>query len=140
METKNEKFLRMLNGRLPKAIKAIELLANLSRKSDYEWTPAQLQSMFDQLDDAVDVVAGAFGALPSTPPGKVDQPPASPAEGEVDVLALMQAEQRRMLVNDDRVSSFRLVLEARRVGDEELAKATLDAIIDRWLKLDDRPH
>lgn len=60
-DEKREAFDRMLEGRLPKAVKAIELLSNLSRKSDYAWTNAQLQSMIDQLDDAVDGVMKAFG-------------------------------------------------------------------------------
>jgi hypothetical protein len=96
METKNEKFLRMLDGRLPKALHAIGLLENLSRKNDYEWTPAQLQSMLDQLDDAVDGVAQAFGLMvdaAKAPP----KPPASAAEGEVDLLALMRREQQQIM-------------------------------------------
>ena len=60
-DEKREAFDRMLEGRLPKAVKAIELLSNLSRKGDYAWTNAQLQSMIDQLDDAVDGVMKAFG-------------------------------------------------------------------------------
>lgn len=61
METKNEKFTRMLETRLPKAEKAVLLLSNLARKSDYEWTDAQMQELMDRLDDAVDAVAEAFG-------------------------------------------------------------------------------
>lgn len=119
METKNQKFRRMLELRLPKAVKAIELLANLSRKTDYEWTAPQLQSMLDQLDDAVDGVAQAFGApTSSTKPATMAGVPAGAAQIE------------------ERLTGFQLVAEARRVGDEELAKATLDAIIDRWLKED----
>lgn len=60
-ETKQEKFNRMLVARLPKAVKSIELLANLSRKSDYEWFGAQIDDMLDQLEGAVDGVMDAFG-------------------------------------------------------------------------------
>lgn len=60
-DEKREAFDRMLEGRLPKAVKSVELLANLSRKSDYAWTNAQLQEMIDKLDDAVDSVMKAFG-------------------------------------------------------------------------------
>jgi hypothetical protein len=67
METKNEKFTRMLETRLPKAEKSVTLLANLARKSDYEWTDAQMQELMDRLDDAVDVVAAAFGVGGSKP-------------------------------------------------------------------------
>lgn len=63
-ETKQEKFDRMLEARLPKAVKAIELLGNLSRKGDYEWHGSQIDDMLDQLEGAVDGVMDAFGIRP----------------------------------------------------------------------------
>ncbi len=60
-EEKNAKFNDMMNSRLPKAEKAIELLGNLSRKSDYAWTDKELQAVMDRLDDAIDGVMEAFG-------------------------------------------------------------------------------
>lgn len=77
-DEKRSDFDRMLDGRLPKAVKAVELLANLARKSDYAWTPSVLQTMLDQLDDAVDMVAKSFGA--SAGPA-----PASNAGGSCEV-------------------------------------------------------
>ena len=60
-DEKREAFQRMLEGRLPKAVKQVELLANLSRGSDYAYTNRDVQIIADSLDDAVDTVLQAFG-------------------------------------------------------------------------------
>jgi len=61
-DEKGADFQRMLAGRLPKAVKGIELLTHLARKADYAYTSAEVKAMLDQIDDAVDGVAQAFGA------------------------------------------------------------------------------
>lgn len=60
MESKHDKFLRIQEARLPKAIKGIELLGNLS-SSNYEWTKADAADMIRQLNDAVDDLSSEFG-------------------------------------------------------------------------------
>lgn len=74
MESKQEKFDRMLEARLPKAVKAIELLGNLSNKSTYEWHAGQVDDMLDQLGAALDEVMDRFG-VPAEAPA-----PAAPIE------------------------------------------------------------
>lgn len=77
MGSKREKFERIRDTRLPKAIKAIKLLQNLGRKSDYDYNENLAREITDQLYDAVDGVAGALG-LPSEDalgmPPTIDQP------------------------------------------------------------------
>lgn len=60
-ETKRDKFIRMSEARLPKAVKAVDLLANLGRTRDYEYKPSEARDLIDNLYDAVERVADAFG-------------------------------------------------------------------------------
>ena len=82
-DEKRDAFQRMLEGRLPKAVKAVELLANLARGSDYAWTNAELQGMTDQLDDAVDTVLSAFGIETA----KADDYVQAAGEVTIDIVA-----------------------------------------------------
>ena len=59
-ETKRDKFDRMFEPRLEKAVKAISLLGNLARKSDYEWTNKQIQGMLDALHNEIDILMEKF--------------------------------------------------------------------------------
>lgn len=128
-DEKRADFDRLCDPRLEKAIKSIELLANLARKADYAWTPQKLQRMLDSLDDAVDVVATAFGASegPAPAPAGEAARAASPAGGsdtrEV-VAAPVQIDQR---------AEVRWAYDALRRGDEELAKARLHLVIEAWI-------
>lgn len=61
-ETKHEKFLRIRDLRVPKAVHAIELLANLG-SHHYEFNPAEAQARVGDLQAAVDNVAGALGVV-----------------------------------------------------------------------------
>ena len=47
-----EAFLRLSQGRLDTALKAISLLGNLHRASDYEWTPGEVLELFRQIEEA----------------------------------------------------------------------------------------
>ena len=144
-DEKRADFDRMLEGRLPKAVKAIELLANLARKSDYAWTPAVLQTMLDQLDDAVDMVAQAFGsAAPASPP--------PPATGEHRTSAPEQVTDAPVearaggggrdqvvpptgaQVKLDQRAEVRWAHDALRRGDTELAEARLKLVIKAWIE------
>lgn len=98
METKQDKFARMLDIRLPKALKAIDLLTNLSRKSDYEWTEEQANDMITALDKATTRVEYAFTGLASViealpePAPAVDVPVHAPgAVGGYDRAAIRAA-------------------------------------------------
>lgn len=67
-ETKHEKFQRLRDSRLPKAIHAIELLGNLG-SSGYESSLGERQAIVAALQKAVDAVAATFEipAKPTTP-------------------------------------------------------------------------
>lgn len=62
-ETKHQKYIRMVDARLPKAIHAIELLENLA-STNYENTPEDAQALVDALEGAVTGVRNAFGLTP----------------------------------------------------------------------------
>lgn len=85
-DEKREAFQSMLDKRLPKASHAIGLLRNLSRKADYAWTQQELQTMLDELDDAVDSVAQSFGAGVAA---------AEPKTGEADVVSSASPESMK---------------------------------------------
>ena len=59
-ETKHDKFVRIRDMRMPKAVHAIELLGNLG-SHHYEFTPEEARALVDELDAAVATVADALG-------------------------------------------------------------------------------
>ena len=120
-DEKREAFQRMLAGRLPKAVKAVELLANLSRRQDYEWLPAELQGMLDQLDDAVDMVSEAFGA------GVKASPVPAPAPVEV-----VEAPGGRVEI--DQRAEVRWAYDALKRGDMMFAKDRMQRVIKFWIE------
>lgn len=114
-ESKREKFQRMLDVRLPKAVKAIGLLMNLGRKSDYEYSTLERREMLDMLYDAVDEVADAFGAPPTD---EGDTAPEATPGGEVAM---------------DQRAEVRWAYEALRRGDKKLAENRLHRVIVAWI-------
>lgn len=128
-DEKRNDFDRMLEGRLPKALKAVELLTNLARKSDYAWTPAVLQSMLDQLDDAVDMVATAFGA--SAPTATPERAPAA-VDGPETAQRSEPGGQTGVAVKIDQRAEVRWAHDALRRGNTELAEARLRLVIKAW--------
>lgn len=130
-DEKRSDFDRMLDGRLPKAVKAVELLANLARKSDYAWTPSVLQTMLDQLDDAVDMVAQAFGA--SAPTATSERAPAA-VDGPDTTQRSDPGGQTEVAVKIDQRAEVRWAHDALRRGDTELAEARLKLVIKAWIE------
>lgn len=61
METNREKFTRLHNSRLPKALRAIDLLANLAKPSSYEYTAEEAQALVKNLRGRVEHLAHLFG-------------------------------------------------------------------------------
>lgn len=59
---KAKAFSELASSRLTKAVNAIELLANLANKTNYEYTDAQVASIKGHLDSAVKYVNDAFVA------------------------------------------------------------------------------
>ncbi len=58
-ETKQEKFLRLVNPRLQVAVKRLRLLRNLA-VGDYEYTPEQAKLVMDTLGKEFDALEHAF--------------------------------------------------------------------------------
>lgn len=59
-ETKSEKFVRLAEYRMNKAILAISKLGNLANTSAYEFTEDQTNTMFDVLQQEIDNVKNKF--------------------------------------------------------------------------------
>jgi len=60
-ETKRQAFQRILEIRLPKILKGITILGNLSRKNQYEYTDLEAITLVNSLTKAVDGIAEKFG-------------------------------------------------------------------------------
>lgn len=59
-ETKAEKFIRLGEYRINKAIDAIGRIENLARRSAYDYTPEQVEAMFSVLESKVAEVKTKF--------------------------------------------------------------------------------
>ena len=71
-ETKHDKFVRLSEARLEKALDAIRLLSNLV-SSNYESSEDERRSVVDRLMASVNEVGGAYGLeMSTTPTNKVD--------------------------------------------------------------------
>ena len=59
-ETKEEKFIRLGEYRMNKAMDAIGRLEHLANKSAYEYTPEQVEAMFSIMEKRLLEVKGRF--------------------------------------------------------------------------------
>ena len=59
-ETKAEKFIRLGEYRINKAIDAIGRIENLAKRSAYDYTPEQVEAMFSVLESKVAEVKAKF--------------------------------------------------------------------------------
>lgn len=59
-ETKADKFIRLGEYRMNKAIDAIGRIENLANRSAYEYTPEQVEAMFSVLESKVAEVKAKF--------------------------------------------------------------------------------
>jgi len=116
-ETKSEKFIRLCEQRTEKAIKAIELIGNLS-SSNYESTHEQRMEVVRQLQSAVSSVAETFGVELVSKPEPEPEP-----EPEPDTyLTLSPEENLQMLRIGPRLGAAIEFLEDQK---PEEAKETL---------------
>jgi len=92
-ETKRQAFQRIRDIRLPKILKSVKLLGNLSRKNQYEYTPAQAIALINSLYKAVDAIAKKFGvetlepietSTLVTPPPPSSEPLSSDARADIE--------------------------------------------------------
>lgn len=65
-ETKEEKFIRLAEVRVGKALNAIQRLGNLSNKSAYHYTDGQIEQMFGALETEIARVKAKFSAKKDT--------------------------------------------------------------------------
>lgn len=52
-ETTNQKFCRLANMRVPKAVKSLELIENLYSSAQYNWTKEQSAAVIDTLTNVL---------------------------------------------------------------------------------------
>ncbi len=52
-ESKREKFVRLAENRTNKALEMIQLIGNLSNRSVYEYTAADVEKIFNALEEEV---------------------------------------------------------------------------------------
>jgi hypothetical protein len=55
-----DKFARLATKRVSKALKAIQLIGNLSNKSNYDYTPEDVQKIFKALQDELSLSRKKF--------------------------------------------------------------------------------
>lgn len=72
---KADNFKRMRDARLPKAVKAIQLVGNLSNRSSYDYEQTEAIEIVLELQSAIDDLAKAY-RIPVNP---VDKSPERPA-------------------------------------------------------------
>lgn len=52
-ETRRDKFVRLANSRVNKAIKAIQLIGNLSNRSNYDYSQEDVDKIFSALNSEI---------------------------------------------------------------------------------------
>jgi len=70
-ESKSEKFKRLATPRVTNAIKKIELIGNLS-SSGYEYTPEEVEKIFNALQQTLDNTKGRFSKSKKEETGKFE--------------------------------------------------------------------
>ena len=91
-ETKREAFQRIRDIRLPKILKGIIILGNLSRKTQYEYTTFEAAGLVNSLYKAVDGIAEKFGVETLEPietstlvtPPSTSEPLSSDAKADIE--------------------------------------------------------
>lgn len=59
-ETKNEKFIRLAEGRMTKLLSFIRKLDNLSNRNNYEYSDEQVEQMFSAIESELAEVKSNF--------------------------------------------------------------------------------
>jgi len=60
MSRKREKFVELAESRVNRAIKDLQLIGNLSNRSAYEFSDADIKKIFGAIQKAVDTAKGRF--------------------------------------------------------------------------------
>ena len=67
MVTNSESFVKLANKRVPKALKALDLVGNLSNKSNYTYTEEQVAAIKKALKAKVNEVCRKFEDAATNP-------------------------------------------------------------------------
>ena len=59
-ETKSEKFRRLAERRTSNVLKALEVLSNLSNKSQYEWSDTEIDQIADSIKTKLTDMKSSF--------------------------------------------------------------------------------
>lgn len=90
-ESKHDKFLRLMNKRLFRALEEMRLISQLS-SFHYENTDAEAEEVVAHLDQAIHLVADAFGVPYKSAIGRVNYPaPKSFRIGQIDETDIAKA-------------------------------------------------
>lgn len=60
VESKSDRFKRIVEGRVNRAIKSIDLIGNTSETARYEYTEKQIDAIFNQLRYVIEQNEGRF--------------------------------------------------------------------------------
>ena len=74
MESKQDKFVRLVDLRLPKILHGIKNLSNLANKNNYEYDEGQAHNILAQVHESLDELYRCFG---------IDPQPTEPSEVKV---------------------------------------------------------
>ena len=61
MNAKREKFVELAEARVNRTIKDLQLIGNLSNRSAYDFTDADVKKMFAAIQKAFETARGRFG-------------------------------------------------------------------------------
>lgn len=61
MRDKRQKFVELAEARVSKLLKDLQLVGNLSNRSAYEYTEADVRKIFQALQKGLDSAKGRFG-------------------------------------------------------------------------------
>lgn len=65
-ESKREKFVRLAENRTNKALEMIRLLGNLSNRSVYDYTAADVEKIFNAIEDELKLAKKQFTEIGKT--------------------------------------------------------------------------
>ena len=63
METKREKFVRLVEARTNKIIDMVRLLGNCANKANYDYTDADVKKIFDTLEKEIKIAKMKFASM-----------------------------------------------------------------------------
>lgn len=64
-ETRRDRFLRLANQRVNRALKTLSLIGNLSVRSNYDYREDDVRVIFKALEDELKAVKARFDNVPS---------------------------------------------------------------------------